>query len=279
MIHANNTAAVVVWFMPSSQQTEHIQVFADVLKHVYVVDNSDKDFKHLIPDRKNITYIPNLDNKGIATALNIGYIQAIKSGAEWILSFDQDSHFTAQDLLKYIQLCNDCPISNVGIYAPYPKYGDSIPPINSTYTLRERVITSGALISADTYHQTGRFRDDYFIDLVDDEYCLRVKKSGYEIVMVNEIILEHHIGNGYVTVPLIHHKFIEHNALRHYYIVRNTLAVIHEYPDSKKVFRRQLRQRIKRLILYDFHDKWNKLKMCYWGYYDYKHHKMGRFSH
>ena len=88
--------------------------------------------------------------------------------------------------------------------------------------------------------------------------------------MVNRIVMEHHLGNGFVEVPILHHRFIEHNALRHYYIVRNTLFILRDYPEQRAYYRKQLRKRIKRLLLYDWHDKWQKIKQCIRAYRDYK---------
>lgn len=277
-INSGNTAAVVIWYNPTSQQADYIRSYASALRQVYIVDNSDEDNTALTEGLANTVYIPNRRNEGIAAALNTGYERAIADGAEWIVSFDQDSHMSASQLTAYLHLCEACPITNIGIYAPYPSYGNDQPK-PETYEQRNCVITSGALMHADTYRQTGRFRDEFFIDLVDDEYCLRVIRKGKTIVMVNKIILEHRLGNGFVTTPILHHRFVEHNALRHYYIVRNTLVLIREYPEQRTYYRKQLGKRIKRLCLYDWHDKWEKIRMCLLAYTDYRHHRMNRFNH
>lgn len=277
-INSSNTAAVVIWYRPTAQQADYIRSYVSALRQVYIVDNSDNDNGTLTEGIGNVTYIPNLANQGIATALNTGYERAIADGAEWIVSFDQDSHLSALLLTEYLRLCEACPITHVGIYAPYPSYGNDLPR-PETYEQRDCVITSGALMHADTYRQTGRFRDEFFIDLVDDEYCLRVKRQGKAIVMVNRTVMEHRLGNGFLTTPILRHRFVEHNALRHYYIVRNTLVLIKDYPEQRKYYRKQLRKRIKRLCLYDWHDKGKKIIMCLRAYTDYRHHCMNQFKH
>lgn len=277
-IDAQNTVVVVVWYHPTQQQADYIRSYASALRRVYIVDNSDEDNTALTEGLTNALYLPNRRNEGIATALNTGYEHALTDGAEWIISFDQDSHMSAAQLMQYLQLCEACPIPDVGIFAPYPSYGNDRPQ-PQTYEQRNCVITSGALMHADTYRQTGRFRDDFFIDLVDDEYCLRVKRQGKAIVIVNRIVMEHSLGNGFVTTPILHHRFVEHNALRHYYIVRNTLVLIRDYPEQRAYYRKQLRKRIKRLCLYDWHDKWQKIKMCVLACADYRHHRMNQFKH
>lgn len=272
-----NIATVVIWYHPSEQQVHNIREYSPAVQRVYIIDNSEEDHSMLTRDIPNATYVPNRSNKGIATALNIGHEYAIKEGAKWIISFDQDSRISAEKLTDFFRLCENCPIENVGLFAPYPYYGNDKPNPDIIYERRESIITSGSLISATDYQQTGRFRDDFFIDLVDDEYCLRIKRKGKEIVIVNPIVIEHHIGNGYITTPFLHHRFVTHNALRHYYIVRNTLVLIDEYPEKRVFYRKQLRRRIKRLCLYDWHDKWAKFKMCVRAYRDYKQGKMNQF--
>ena len=263
-------AAVVVWYNPTEQQSAYIRHYAPAVERVYIVDNSAADNTRLAQPIANAVYLPNHTNHGIATALNTGFEQAIADGAKWILSFDQDSQIDADTLREYIRLCEACEIPNVGLFAPYPFYGNDLLNSNTVYEKRDTVITSGSLMSADTYRQVGRFRDEFFIDLVDDDYCARIKRLGKEVILVNPIVMEHRLGNGFVEVPILHHRFIEHNALRHYYIVRNTLFMQRDYPEQRAFYRKQIRKRIKRLLLYDWHDKWNKIKQCVRAYRDYK---------
>lgn len=278
IIHPENTAAVVVWYYPTTRNRENIQKYASSISRVYIVDNSEENHSSMVEGISNAIYLSNGINKGIAFALNVGYEHAIKDGMKWILAFDQDSRISASLLTDFLHLCETCDIQNVGIFAPYPYYGNDLPNKHVTYEKRNLVITSGTLMSAETYLQVGRFREDLFIDLVDDEYCLRLKRQGKEIVMINRIVMEHSLGNGIVTTPFLHHRFVEHNALRHYYIVRNTLVMMNDYPESQTYYRKQLQKRIKRLCLYDWHDKWQKVKMCFLAYYDYRHKNMGQLT-
>lgn len=278
MINERNTSVVVVWFHPGEQQAAFIREYASAVRRVYIVDNSESDNSALAESVANTVYLPNGGNKGIATALNAGYERAIADGAEWIVSFDQDSRMSASLLTEYLRVCDACPVKDVGVYAPYPDYGNDAPDPHVIYEKRNTVITSGMLMPKETFLLTGRFRDEFFIDLVDDDYCLRVKRQGKDIVLVHTIVMKHRLGNGFVTTPFLHHRFIEHNALRHYYIVRNTMALIRDYPEQRAYYRRQLNKRIKRLLLYDWNDKGRKIRMCIRAYTDYKHGKMSQLK-
>jgi GT2 family glycosyltransferase len=56
------------------------------------------------------------------------------------------------------------------------------------------VITSGNLLKVSAFERIGGFREDLFIDSVDFDFCLRLKKSGYRIMRCNQAILYHSLG-------------------------------------------------------------------------------------
>src|SRR4030095_5315976 len=59
---------------------------------------------------------------------------------------------------------------------------------------RRTVITSGTLLSLNAYDAIGRFRDDFFIDGIDHEYCLRARAKRYRILLMLAPLLVHSIG-------------------------------------------------------------------------------------
>lgn len=106
--NANSTplAGVVVWYNPDVQEVENIKTYLGFLSSLYVVDNSAGDNSALLDQlgvgSDRVEYIPNLDNLGIATALNKGCRRALEQGYEWIVTMDQDSCFDAVELTKFI---------------------------------------------------------------------------------------------------------------------------------------------------------------------------------
>ena len=56
-------------------------------------------------------------------------------------------------------------------------------------------ITSGSCTNVKIWKQLGGFDDWLFIDLVDNDYCKRVVLSGYEILKLNNVILNHQYGD------------------------------------------------------------------------------------
>ena len=53
------------------------------------------------------------------------------------------------------------------------------------------VISSGSLIRREGVEVAGLPRRDFFIDFVDYEQCLRLRRHGFQIAVVNDSTLEH----------------------------------------------------------------------------------------
>ncbi len=92
------------------------------------------------------------------------------------------------------------------------------------------VITSGALMDLDVYRSIGPFRDEFFIDYVDHEYCLRAKRNGYAIVVVRDALLYHSLGDKQErSIGRFRFRPTFHSADRLYYIHRNAVRMRLEY--------------------------------------------------
>jgi rhamnosyltransferase len=91
-------------------------------------------------------------------------------------------------------------------------------------------ITSGTLIDYEIYRQIGPFRDDYFIDFIDNEYCLRVYRRGFRIAVNCDVTIDHAIGQRenrrFLSLSI---KPNHHHPVRRYYIARNGVRTALEY--------------------------------------------------
>lgn len=279
-ITKNNLFAVVVWYNPTVEHVAALTGYMKSVKRVIVIDNSSYNNQLLLQNYGDkIYYSSNRQNLGIATALNIGFKKAIELGAEWVLTMDQDSRFKDNNFTKYITLCNNYKqIHSVGIFSPHQVYGDEPSQDLPTYEQRIEVMTSGNIVRTEAFQQVNGFRDDFFIDLVDEEFCLRLKHAGYNIIMINQARLEHCLGNGFVYNRLFHRKFIDHPPLRYYYIFRNTWVMEQLYPEQKSHYQHKLRKLFKRLCLYASTKKIEKLCMIWYAYKDFRHQYMGQFE-
>ena len=71
------------------------------------------------------------------------------------------------------------------------------------------------------WEHVGGFRDDFFIDHVDDEFCLRVRRAGGRVWRLNKSLIEHRIGD-----PSRSRWALNHPPLRWFYMVRNHIWTI-----------------------------------------------------
>ena len=137
-------------------------------------------------------------------------------------------------------------------------------------------ITSGSLLNLPAYRHTGPFMEKLFIDQVDHEYCLRLKKNRYKIVQANEAVMDHNIGEkrkqviGYCS---------HHNPVRRYFITRNRFYVAWMYrKDYPRFYRHEMLSFFKELagiILYETH-KGLKLRNIVIGMADFMNSRFDR---
>jgi rhamnosyltransferase len=92
------------------------------------------------------------------------------------------------------------------------------------------VITSGTLLNLEAARLIGRFRDDFFIDCVDFEFCLRARFMGFAIVEILAPIMDHSIGTPQpIRFLWVGGRTSNHRPWRWYYIVRNNVSLVGQY--------------------------------------------------
>jgi rhamnosyltransferase len=137
-----------------------------------------KELTEYITKLSKIEYIWNGNNLGLAKALNIGAAKATECGYDYLLTMDQDSRATPDMVLKLTQCLNNYDRAKVGIVAPFhiTKASGSPEDVDCHEVLT--VMTSGNLVNLTIYNSVGPFREDFFIDYIDEEYCLRLRQKG-----------------------------------------------------------------------------------------------------
>lgn len=279
-------AGVVVLYNPDQKILENIKSYIDYVDVVYAVDNSLTDNSDAF-NLEKIEYISNGENKGIAYALNVGAKKAIEDGYEWLLTMDQDSHFTddgIDKMKKFILNCkndsdSEFKYEKIGIVTPFHRTmfdtNEYPPSIDSPAV----VMTSGNIISLRAYKEVGGFKDWMFIDAVDFDYCLNLRDHGYDIWRLLYIELTHNLGNVvFKDIGKKHMYSLNHSAIRRYYIVRNRhyfYDMYHErYPDFCNAEKGRTVREAAKIFLCE-KQKFKKLFAMLKGYIDYKRGVMG----
>jgi rhamnosyltransferase len=215
-MHEMPFASVVVAYFPSSDTLTNLMAIADASDALIVVDNTpgSADFSEL--HNRNVHILHETKNVGLAKALNDGLELVGILGYKNVFLFDQDSKPTNlffECMLNFKRL-NDQKDINIAFFVP--NFFDvncgsfATFPLLSAYHFRHRrcddmkpyytgkaliAITSGTLISYDKYMEIGPFAEEYFIDFIDNEYCLRAAKKGLTVAVNCQATLVHAIGN------------------------------------------------------------------------------------
>ena len=246
-----------------------------------LVDNSEKnlikDFDVYLKDNR-VLYINLKKNKGLAFAQNIGIKEAISRNFKTLTLFDQDSFITSTNYRKYVQMFHD---SRYNITTPLvvSKYDNSkreeslkinffgwpSPVKNNekkTFDDADIVIASGMTCSLKDFQEVGYFREDFFIDYVDTEWCFREKNKGKTIAVNNLINLSHSIGYGRENYIFFNPQI--HPPERTFYQFRNNLALFKESYVPKLYCLRELFVNFASLIIKILFKKKNKKKHMYY---------------
>ncbi|HXR73190.1 glycosyltransferase [Actinocrinis sp.] len=170
-------------------------------------------------------------NLGLAAALNLGLAE-LPEDAEAVLLLDQDSALPG-DVVTALAAYLDDP--TIGIAAPTPwdaahdSSYDNLAALRSEVADRTDVITSGMLIRRSALERVGRFREDFFVDFVDIDFCLRLRRAGLRIVQDQRLKLPHSLGDrrphrlGPLRVQVVHYP-----AWRLYWIARGAATLLRE---------------------------------------------------
>jgi rhamnosyltransferase len=125
------------------------------------------------------------------------------------------------------------------------------------------VVTSGSLVSLQIAASLGPFREELFIDFVDDEYCLRARSKGFKILLIPEPLAVHALGSPkFRRLPWRTIGTSNHAALRRYYMTRNHVVLVKEYAFREPGWvLRSLYARMKSFLLLLLFDDDRLLKM------------------
>lgn len=235
---AEAVCAVVVTYFPDEGFAERLTSLLPQVDALVVVDNTPAPgcAQQLMALRKSvgqIRLIENHRNAGIAAALNQGLEHALQTGCKWLLTLDQDTRCYPDMVATLLQVHEACEPKAAVIGSNYfdsQNHQLKVPAGGETECLEQKtVITSGSLVDADVAQAVGGFREDYFIDQVDHEFCLRVRTHGYRVVISRKPVMEHSVGGpGGARLPLLG-ILPNHPPLRKYYIARNTVVTVVKY--------------------------------------------------
>lgn len=186
-------AAGIVLYNPDIDRfNKCLESIRNQVDKIYVFNNGDH-LDNITID--NVTFLTEGINKGISHALNTIASMAEKEGYDWLLTMDQDSILPDGMVEDFEKYTNE---KNVGIICPQviDKRRSYLTAIESQEVKElEMCITSASLTSISAWKKIGSFDDWLFIDLVDNEFCKRLRVSGYKILQLQNWVLDQEFGD------------------------------------------------------------------------------------
>jgi len=221
--------AVVVSYNGREATRRTILALLGQVGHIHVVDNgSEADSLEILDSlaRENEITIERLGkNCGVGHALNLGVAHAKKIGCSWLLTMDQDSTvdnglvkaYQSADLLDHRVASLSPRISKKRSYAD-PECFDI-----------DSAITSGNLVRVGVFEKIGLYDEGFFIDCIDFDFSLRLRRAGYRLLLVQNAKMQHQLGEPTYLPTYLTKFYARHSSVRRYYMTRNYLYLTERY--------------------------------------------------
>ncbi|WP_310482834.1 glycosyltransferase [Chamaesiphon sp. VAR_48_metabat_403] len=258
---------------------------------IFLVDNSKQK---LIESFDNVVVHHFPANIGINKGLIMALDWAIEENYNFLWTFDQDSVPHKNCLSNLIEVHQSLieQGNRVGIVAPtaYDRRSQVIIggvnfkndkfthcKYNSCIQMYEcdAPITSGSLIDINAVKLIEIPTVDLFIDGVDFDYGLRLKKQGFKNFVVTNAKLDHSYGTP-INISILNYKFVfqSYSPLRYYYACRNTTYLAMYYAKGLYKVTASLHRikttilKVIAIILFERSNKKNSVFACFIGTFD-----------
>ncbi len=279
----NGVCAGIITYNPNIECLEkNLQSVLRQISDVYVVDNHSENMSEigdLLVKYPGVELIKNEYNAGIAFALNQLCKLARDNGKSWILTLDQDTLIDKEMMSAFEPYMSE---KELGIICPDVDYSGwgSTKKSDCDCQYVYACMTSASLTRINAWEKVGGFREDYFIDFVDNEFCMKLHINNYKILRVNTVTIIHELGESGIKRFLVFKiKYSKHSPRRLYYMSRNNSAFIKEYKDHLFVLKEKMKLHYVLLMGFLFSDdKRESLKYIFRGLNDAKNGIMGEYK-
>jgi rhamnosyltransferase len=209
---------------------------------VVVADNTPGDAPSLAEKLEDprVRVLRSGHNRGLAGALNAGLAQ-VPADVEAVLFLDQDSVLPPELVSGLVAHLAEDP--RIGVVGPTPvdaetggRYERSADR-HAALDDRPSIITSGMVVRRSCFESVPGFREDFFVDCVDTDFCLRIRQSGSRVVRDADLVLPHSIGSGRDhRIGSLNVRVLHYPAWRHYWIARNGVVLSREFFGNERGF-------------------------------------------
>lgn len=182
-----------------------------------IFDNNSRNKEEIRTLQKQLSFeaIYSDENVGLSKAYNAIIFPNINS-CEFFVTFDQDTYISEKTIETLLNIIKGNV--NLGVLGPVFTRDKEYISNGGKLHFVPVIIQSCAIFRTTAIAKTGGFNEDYFIDSVDFEYCLRMLQNGYTVAKYDGVCIRHELGNGKKFMGM---NYYSHNKLRNYYIARN----------------------------------------------------------
>jgi rhamnosyltransferase len=203
---ARFVVAVIITYNCYTSIEQTILAVANQVGRVIIVDNgSEPETLNAIRsaiDRNRLhscEFLPQGRNLGIGAALNVGVRAALAAGAEYVLTLDDDTEVFPGTVAELVRCFMDHEAEHVGIVWAYWIDSINFPQTScreeDVPRSVERIPSSGCMIRREAFESVGMFREDYFLDYTDYEYCARIIATGWQVLICPAATVFHQSGD------------------------------------------------------------------------------------
>lgn len=247
--------AIVTSYNPD----EHLKNLVDKLhsdestSRIIIFDNHSSDGINVLNEIEtlydNVVVYKSNENKGLGYAFNYSIKHYIKN-ERFVVTFDQDSLIDDLFITRLMNSLISENSKNKRVKSIGPRIinsNDISPKKKNGIRSKPVLITSGNMFFVDSFYDIGGFNEEYFIDCVDYEFSLKMRKAGYILVQDRDVHLYQNIGELKNGVQM-------HSDFRMYYMVRNHFRL------TKKYFMRFPAFIVfENIIFYKYLQKWRRM--------------------
>jgi rhamnosyltransferase len=228
-VNSQEVLAVVVSYNGLQKTRQTVEALRRQVGHIHIVDNGSSaeslGVLESLEREPGITVERFGENRGVGYALNRGVQRAREMECTWLLTMDQDSVVDGALIEAYRAAVEQDP----ELVCLTPRITSRSRRKDAAGGEISYAITSGNLVRVSVLDQVGLYDEGFFIDCIDFDFCLRLRRVGYAVHRVPAAMMEHQLGDSIDLPKAVQKYYARHSPVRRYYMYRNFLYVAERY--------------------------------------------------
>jgi rhamnosyltransferase len=221
--------AVVVSYNGLQKTRQAVDSLRGQVGQIHIVDNGSAAESlavlHALEREDGVTVERLGENRGVGHALNLGVKRAKVMGFSWLLTMDQDSVADCDMIQAYRAAVERDP----RLVCLSPCITKSATKVGAPSGVVPYAITSGSLVRVSVFDQIGLYDEGFFVDCIDFDLSLRLRRAGYAVHRVAAALMQHQLGEVRDVPNFVRRCYAEHSPVRRYYMSRNFLYMVERH--------------------------------------------------